>query len=243
MNPFVPGVRSSAMLAAILLLSAGSACALPGSWDPARSEALAGWVWAAPLAFDLPGARLRMRRFRAPMAPVDAARRLTRAGESRFERLQFSGAVLFLSGVHEGRHWMAQLRPADEGDPGTIGVLSSLGPDERPTVGFDPEALVPAGARRVLRASSRLADGAGELASYLCPGSYPRVAAAVRRALWAQRWRPLAAPGKTSGSAQDVAVRLAGEWARSDGARLTVHLHPRGDTVALTFWHRLKDSS
>ncbi len=243
MNPFTSGARSPAMLATILLLYAGSVCAGATPWDPARSEALAEWRWAAPFAFDLPGARLRMRHFRAPMAPVDAARRLARAGESRFDRLQFSGAVLSLSGVHEGRHWMAQLRPADDGGPGTIGVLSSLGPDDRRAIGFDPDALVPAGARLVLRASSRFAGGAGMLASYLCPGSYPRVAAAVLRALWARRWRPVAAPGKTSGSAKDVAVRLAGEWTRSDGARLTVHLHPRGDAVALTFWHRPKDSS
>jgi|GEM_PF-1706290 len=243
MNPFVPGVRSSAMLVAVLMLCAGSVCALPGPWDPARSEALAGWAWAAPLAFDLPGARLRMRRFRAPMAPAEAARRLTRAGESRFDRLQFSGAVLSLSGVHEGRHWLAQLRPDDEGGAGTIGLLSSLGPDDRREAGFDPEELVPAGARAVLRASSRLAGGAGLLASYLCPGPYPRVAAAVRRALWDRRWRPAAAPGWASGSAKDAAAPVAGEWVRPDGARLTVHLHPRAGAVALTFWHRPKEAS
>lgn len=242
MNPFMPGARSPAMLVAVLMLCAGSACAGSALWDPARSEALTGWRWAAPLAFDLPGARLHMQRFRAPMAPADAARRLARAGESRFDRLQFSGAVLSLTGVHEGRHWMAQLRPADDGGPGTIGVLSSLGPDDRRAVGFDPEALVPPGARLVLRASSRLADGTGLLASYLCPGAYPRVVAAVRRALRDRHWRPATA-GAISGLTKHLAEQAAGEWVRPDGARLMVHLHPRADAVALTFWHRPKEPS
>ena len=83
-------------------------------------------------------------------------------------------------------------------------------------------------------------DYDGLLASYLCPGSLPRVAAAVRRALWARRWRPVAAQGP-SASARGPAT-AAGEWARPDGARLTVHLHPRADAVALTFWHRSKES-
>ncbi|MHA3902669.1 hypothetical protein ACTPOE_03620 [Castellaniella sp. WN] len=242
MNPFVSGACSTALLAAVLMSCAGSARAIPGSWDPSRSEALAGWVWTAPLAFDLPGARLRMRRFRAPMAPVDAARRLARAGEFRFDRLQFSGAVLSLSGIHEGLHWLAQLRPADDG-AGTIGLLSSLGSGDRRDAGFDPEELVPSGARPVLRASSRQTDGARLLASYLCPGPYSRVAAAVQHALWDRRWRPVAAAGETSGPAKDLAAPVAGEWARPDGARLTVHLHPRADAVALTFWHRPKEPS
>lgn len=241
MNPFLSGVRSPAMLVAVLMWCAGSAHAVPAPWDPAGSEALSGWAWTAPQVFDLPGARLRMRRFRAPMRPVDAARRLTRAGASRFGRLQFSGDVLSLSGVHEGRHWLAQLRPADEAGAGTIGVLSSLGPEAWRSAGFDPAELAPSGARPVLRASSRLSGGDGLLASYLCPGSYLRVAAAVRRALWARRWRPVAA-SEPAASAQNPAT-AAGEWARPDGARLTVHLHPRADAVVLTFWHRPKESS
>lgn len=242
MNPFMSGARSPVMLAAALMLCAGSACAGSALWDPARSQALTGWRWAAPLAFDLPGARLHMRRFRAPMAPADAARRLARVGESRFDRLQFSGAVLSLSGVHEGRHWMAQLRPDDDGGLGTIGLLSSLVPGDRRESAFDPEALVPPGARLVLRASSRLADGAGLLASYLCPGAYPRVVAAVWRALRDRHWRPATA-ATISGSSKHPAEQAAGEWVQPDGARLTVHLYPRADAVALMFWHRPKEPS
>lgn len=246
MNPSIPPLRPPSMLMAVLLLCAGPACAAPAPWDPARAAALAEWSWAAPLAFDLPGARLQVRRFRAPMAPVDAARRLTRAAASRFDRLQFSGPVLSLSGVHEGRHWLAQLRPADDGGAGTVGLLSSLGPEERREAGFDPAQIAPPGARAVLRASSRMAGGTGLLASYLCPGPYPRVAAAVRRALQARHWRPVVAAagsGEVAGSARAQAAPLAGEWARPDGGRLTVHLHPRADTVALTFWHRPKEAS
>ncbi len=241
MNSFVSCMRPPSMLMAALLLCAGSAAA--GPWDPARAEALAGWSWAAPMVFDLPGAYLQVRRFRAPMAPADAARRLTRAGESRFDRLQFSGAVLSLSGLHEGRHWLAQLRPADDGGGSTVGLLSSLGPGPRREAGFDPAALAPPGARPVLRASSRMAGGAGSLASYLCPGPYPRVAAAVLRALRDWRWRPVAPADEAFGLAAGRALSAAGEWTQPDGARLTVHLHPRADAVALTFWHRTKESS
>ncbi|MFC4299641.1 hypothetical protein ACFO0J_16480 [Castellaniella hirudinis] len=238
--------RPSAMLSAVVLLSVGPSVAAPPLWDPARAAGLAAWTWAAPQGVDLPGARLRMRRFRAPMAPADAARQLARAGASRFDRVQFSGAVLSLSGVYEGQHWLAQLRPADDGGAGTIGLLSSLGPADRREAGFNPAELAPVDARPVLRASSRLAGATGLVASYLCPGSYPRVAAAVRRALWVRHWRPVAVPG--AGAAAPGAVKgqadpVAGEWARPDGARLTVHLYARADAVTLTFWHRPKESS
>lgn len=238
MNPCLSGVCAPAAMVAALMLCAGSACAVSGTWDPARSEALAEWGWVPPQRFELPGAHVQLWRFRAPMAPLDAAQRLTHAGKSRLDRLQFSGVMLSLSGLHEGRHWLAQLRPADDGTSGTIGLLSSLEPAERRTRGFDPGTLAPAGARPVLRASSRLAGGPGVLASYLCPGSYPRVAAAVRRALWDQRWRPLG----VSGLAKDVAAPVAGEWMQPDGSRLTVHLHPRADAVVLTLWHRSKET-
>src|SRR5690606_9050127 len=105
--------------------------------------------------------------------------------------------------------------------------------------GFDPSALAPPGARPVLRASSRLAEGAGLMASYLCPGAYPSVAAVVRRALQAQRWQPIVTlPEPASGAVAARSVAVAGEWARPDGTRLTVHLYARADGVVLTFWHR-----
>ncbi|MGB3274772.1 MAG: hypothetical protein WBA82_01140 [Castellaniella sp.] len=246
MKPRTPHLYPSALLLTILLLYAGPSGAAPPVWDPARAAGLADWRWAAPQGFDLPGARLQMRRFRTPMAPADAARQLTRAGASRFDRLQFSGAVLSLSGIHGGLHWLAQLRPADDGGPGTIGLLSSLGPKDRREADFDPAELAPSGARPVLRASSRLAGGTGLMASYLCPGSYPHVAAAVRRALWDRRWRPVTILGDevaTAGTAKAQAAPVAGEWARPDGARLTVHLSPRTDAVTVTFWHRSKELS
>lgn len=243
MSRLVSQGSSPSLRMAALMLCAGSTCAVAQPWDPARAEALAEWVWMMPMSFDLPGARLRMRQFRAPLSPVDAARQLTEAGASRFERIQFSGAVLSLSGTHEGRHWLAQLRPSGAGRADTIGLLSSLGPDHRRTAGFDPATLAPPGAKPVLRASSRIAGGSGLLASYLCPGSYPRVAAAVLRALRARRWRPVTtATDGASATARDRAASAAGEWMRPDGARLTVHLYARADEVVLTFWHRPKES-
>lgn len=236
----------SAMLLAVMWLSVGPSVAASPPWDPARTAGLTAWTWAAPQGVDLPGAHLRMRSFRAPMAPADAARRLARAGASRFDRVQFSGAMLSLSGVYEGQHWLAQLRPADDGGTDTIGLLSSLGPVDRREAGFNPAELAPVDARLVLRASSRLAGGTGLMASYLCPGSYPRVAAAVRRALWDRHWRPVAIPGARTAAPEVVKGRAdpaAGEWVRPDGARLTVHLYARTDAVALTFWHRPKESS
>src|SRR5690606_31296725 len=190
MSLCIAGARGLISLAAALMLCAGAGAAEP--WDPGRIESLAGWRWAAPLAFDLPGGRMLVRRFRAPVAPVDAARRLAHAGRARFGQLQFSGAGLLLSGVQDGRHWLAQLQPAEAGSGETTGLLSSLEPGRRIDAGFDPVALVPPDARPVLRASSRMGRAAGLLASYLCPGPYRRVDAAVRDAL---QGRPGGKPG------------------------------------------------
>ena len=238
-------VQSPLLMTAVLLLGTCPSAATPVSWDPAHAADLSGWTWTVPQVFDLAGARLRIWRFRAPLPPADAARRLTQAGAPRFDRLQFSGLLLSLAGLHEGRHWLAQLQPADGAAPGTTGLLSSLAPQASRRDAFDPATLVPAGARPVLRASSRLASGASLIASYLCPGAYPRVAAAVRRALWAQQWRPLAAASglaSRSASGPETVGVVAGEWARPDGSRLTVHLQTRADAVALTLWHRPKES-
>lgn len=242
MSLCIAGARGLISLAAALMLCAGAGAAEP--WDPGRIESLAGWRWAAPLAFDLPGGRMLVRRFRAPVAPVDAARRLAHAGRARFGQLQFSGAGLLLSGVQDGRHWLAQLQPAEAGSGETTGLLSSLEPGRRIDAGFDPVAFVPPDARPVLRASSRMGRAAGLLASYLCPGPYRRVDAAVRDALQGRHWQPAAMQATAAaGDAPGRARSAAGEWVRPDGARLTVHLHPRADAVVLTFWHRPKESS
>lgn len=246
MSPFLTPTHPSSMLLAVFLTCASPACGASAAWNPAGAGILAEWTWTGPQVFDLPGAQVRMHRFQAPVTPADAARSLTRAGNDRFSRLQFSGSVLTLSGVHEGRHWLAQLRPVGRGGAGTVGLLSSLEPAARQEAGFDPAQFAPPGARPILRASSRLAEGAGLLASYLCPGSYPRVAAAVRAALQARHWQPAAAVagGFAHGGQEDpsrVVFTAAGEWAQPGGARLSVHLHPRADTVVLTFWHRFKE--
>src|SRR5690606_1785276 len=152
--------------------------------------------WDAPQVFDLAGARVLIWSFQAPLAPADAARVLQHAGASRFDRLQFSGAVLSLAGMQAGRHWLAQLQPAEGNAGSTRGRLASLEPAAATQRGFDPQTLVPPGARPVLRAASRMAAGTSVMASYLCPGSYLRVATSLRRALWAQHWRP---SGRTAG--------------------------------------------
>jgi hypothetical protein len=241
MNRFCLRLKPPVLLTAVLLLGAGPSVAVPVPWDPLRSEPLSTWAWALPQVVDLPGARLQIWTFQAPLPPVDAARWLRQAGASRFDRLQLSGHVLSLAGLHEGRHWLAHLRPSEDGKGGTAGLLSSLGPQQARPAGFDPAALLPPGARPVLNASSRLGSGASRIASYLCPGSYLRVAAAVRQALWARHWRPWSEP-----LAHDADVRavpmVAGEWVRADGARLTVHLQTRADAVAVTLWHRSKES-
>ena len=220
--------RPYGVLTAALLLCAGQAAAAAEPWDPATARLLAAWTWSPPQQVGLPGARMQIRHFSAPLDPADAARALVSAASFRFGRLQFSGSVLSLSGMRDGRHWLAQLRPAQGG---TIGLLSSLGPagESQAAARFDPAEFVPAGAQAVLRAASRLADGEGLLASYLCPGSHQQVVTAVERALRERHWRRLTDSGR--------------EWGRSDGARLTVHIHPHAHATALTFWHRSKESS
>ena len=239
MNPMRMRLKPPVLLTAALLLGAGPAAATSPPWDPVRAVTLSDWRWSGPEVFELAGTQMHIWQFRAPQGPAEAARRLKEAGLPRFDRLQFSAAALSLAGLHEGRHWLAQLRPA-AGQ--TAGILSSLGAYSPRPAAFDPAVLVPAGARPVLRASSRLATGDSLIASYLCPGSYPRVAAALRQALWQQQWRPLVPQGPDDPQRQPV-FATAGEWAQSGGARLTVHLQVRADAVALTFWHRAKEAS
>lgn len=241
MNPLCTRLQPPVLLMAALMLGTGPSVAVSTPWDPDRTAALSAWDWDVPQVFDLAGARVRIWAFRAPLPPADAARRLQQAGASRFDRLQFSGPELSLAGMHAGHHWLAQLRPAPGRVGHTAGLLSSLGPEALHPAGFDPGTLVPPGARALLRASSRMATGTNLIASYLCPGSYRRVALALRRALWAQRWRPLAAANDAT-PALDAVATAAGEWMQPGGGRLTVHLQARADAVALTLWHRSKES-
>lgn len=242
MNPALVCACLRAALLVVLMLWAGRAPGAQDGWDPARALAGADWSWAAAQVFDLPGARLHMQRFRARLAPPDAARQLNRAGARRFSRLQLSGAGLLLSGGWQGQHWLAQLRPERDG---TAGLVSSLSPQRPHAQGFDAGRYVPPGARRVLQVSGRSPDAPGALASYDCPGTLADVAARVYGALRAAHWQAAESPApgisETGGAGPEQSIQgapLLREWRSPDGDQLTVHLYARAQAVALTFWYR-----
>jgi hypothetical protein len=223
-----PAVVHGILVMALGLPAAG-AVAAPEPWSPGPALQGADWSWSAPQDFDLPGARLRLLRFAARFSPDEAARRLALHAPRHFDRLQLSGPVLQLSGMQQGRHWLAQLGP---GHGGTQGMVSSLSP-QTSTVGssFLAASFVPSGSRRVLRVSGRAARP-DVLESYDCSAPLSRVAEHVDGALRRARWQPV------SGAAHAISPGVLLEWSHSDGARLTVHIHPRAGSVALTFWHR-----
>ncbi|MGB6241134.1 MAG: hypothetical protein WBF69_01500 [Castellaniella sp.] len=221
-----------------------AAAVLPGiaaaqTWDPAEAIRQAGWVWAAPEQFDLQGAQVSLQRFQAPGDPAHAARRLAAVSEGRLTRLQLDGTALFLSGGRGAEHWLAQVQPGAEG---TIGLVSRLVPVAAASAAFDPVSLAPAGARRMLQMSSRPPADLALLSSFDCPGTVTRVAAAVGQALQAARWS-VADLVQNADYAAGADVSLPAQWRHPDGSRLSVHLHPRRQSVGLTFLYRPKESS
>lgn len=189
------------------------------------------WVWSDVQEYDLPGARIRVRRFQASVAPADAARRLA-ASAPRFTRLQLLGSSLWLSGLQDDEHWMAHLR---RHAGGTAGLVSSLVPQAGSQVPWaGVRALVPCPASRVIRMSSR-EPASAVLLHVACPGSANDVQRQLGRRLRAARWQP--AEGSGSESADGT-----GDWRHPSGALLTILSQVRASEVWLTFWHRAPES-
>lgn len=232
-----PGTLSAWWVGLVLIAISG--CALGQTWHPADTLRQTGWKWDSPEQFDLPGSQVSLQRFRTQLAPVQAARQLAQASGMRLTRLQWAGAVLFLSGGQGAEHWLAQVQPSTGG---AIGLVSRLVPVAVPAAAFDPRALAPPGARRVFQLSGRSRTDDVSLSSFDCSGTLSQVAADVGRALRAARWSA-AQPefGVLPSEAADL--RLPVEWRHPDLGRLFVHLHPRPRSVALTFRHDPKESS
>ncbi|MGB6008082.1 hypothetical protein [Castellaniella sp.] len=225
-------------LGALLSLS-GPVSAQP--WDPARTVAQPGWVWAGLQRLDLPQVRLSVQSFQAPVPPPEAARRLAAGAGRRLTRLQWVGDMLLLSGGRGTEHWLAQLQPQAAG---TVGLVSRLEPAVSTAVRFDPAVLAPPGSRRVLQVQGRAAADPASLSSFDCPGTLVQVVVAVRRALLAAGWSVAEAPAGAAGhDAASAAVPLPTDWRHPGDGRLSVHLHARRQSVALTFWHHPQEPS
>lgn len=219
------------LLSGFLLTGSHVAWSLPMHWDPASQDGLSDWRWADVQRFHLPQARLVMREFKAPLPPAEAARRLSTAAGTRLSRLQFMGTELQLSGMDRQDHWLVQLRADRQGSAGLASVLSPLA--ARP-MHFDPHRLAPAGARRVLQLSGASGRSAS-FSSFDCPGALAQIRASLRRTLLLEGWLP-----RETAIAETES--LPSEWRHADGGDLTVHLHARAASTALTFWHRPKES-
>lgn len=224
-------------------LGAVTPAASAPAWDPAAAVRQPGWVWTGPQQYELPGARVSLQRFRTRVPPSEAARQLSAAAGGRLARLQFKDAVLLLSGSEGDAHWLAELRAADDG---SVGLVSRLAPAVAQAASFDLGRLAPAGARRVLQVRERGPGDPASLSSYACPGTVFQVDAAVRRALREAGWVPAGGRGDPRARRAPVSGQppeIFSEWLHARQGRLSLHLHARAGAVALTFWHRPKESS
>lgn len=226
----------------VLAVAVGRAAAQP--WDPARALARPGWAWTEAQELDPSQARVSVQSFRASMAPLEAARELAAAAGQRLTRLQWTGRMLVLSGVRGEEHWLAQLQPEADG---TVGLVSRLVPAPPPRTRFDPAALAPQGCRQALWVGSRVAADSASLGSFDCPGTPMRVAAAARGALRSAGWSEDESPAGSAaaehpGATPDTPPLSAG-WRHPRDGRLSVHLHARPRSVALTFWHHPQEPS
>lgn len=221
-----PGSRSGIglLLFALLLLPAHS----PQGAEFADELRDGGWTWHDPQRFTLPDAQLRTQHFRAPLPPVEVARRLGNLPSGRLRRLQLDGSGLTLSGLAQGAHWVVRLVPDGTG---TAGLVSSLVPGAPDAGRFDARRFAPADARQVLHVASEH----GTLVRLDCAGPLDAVLEQVSALLAAGQWhRPDSGP-------QGVPASLH-EWRHPSGASLTTLFEARGDRVSLTFWQRSKES-
>jgi len=233
--------RSISCLCWATLAAAAPAASAP-AWDPAAALRLPGWAWAGPQQYELPGAHVSLQRFRTRVPPAEAARQLSAAAGGRLARLQFNGAVLLLSGSEHDAHWLAELRAAGKG---SVGLVSRLAPAAVRAASFDPGRLAPAGARRVLQVTERGPGDPASLSSYACDGTVAQVGAAVRQALREAGWMPADGhvdPQARRAPAAGQSPESFSEWLHARQGRLSLHLHARAGAVALTFWHRPKES-
>jgi len=124
---FLRRVRRSIRRTAVVSLAAGLYAPAPG-WALPQSDMSFPYAltpafrWAEPVEMRLSGVPVVVRSFVAAASLEQAARTMARH-EKYFQRVTTLPGSILLSGVHAGRHWVAQL----DSEPGQIkGMVSAL---------------------------------------------------------------------------------------------------------------------
>lgn len=126
-SPFIRQVRRLIRRAAVASLAAGLYAPTPG-WALVQSDMSFPYAltpafrWAEPIEMRLSGVPVVVRSFVAASSLEQVARTMARH-EKFFQRVTTLPGSILLSGVHAGRHWVAQL----ESEPGQVkGMVSAL---------------------------------------------------------------------------------------------------------------------
>lgn len=106
----------------VLLAVANSAMALPGNAMKFPHAKTPSFLWSEKIDMHVAGVPVEVRGFVADMTLEDAARLMARHRQ-HFQRVTTLPGSILLSGVYEGRHWVAQL---DAGQHRTNGMISAL---------------------------------------------------------------------------------------------------------------------
>lgn len=109
-------------MAGLSLLAAKSAIALPSTEMSFPHAKTPSFLWYEPIEMQVSGVPVVVRGFTADLTLEDAARLMARH-RGHFQRVTTLPGSILLSGVHGGRHWVAQL---DSGQGRIKGMVSAL---------------------------------------------------------------------------------------------------------------------
>ena len=115
--------RPARILAAALCLLAPSPApaSIPGGMSFPHASAPV-FNWAEPMEVQLSGVPVIVRGFVATLSLEQAAKAMARH-EKRFQRVTTLPGAILLSGVHAGRHWVAQIEAAQGRIKGMVSAL------------------------------------------------------------------------------------------------------------------------
>lgn len=115
--------RPACILAAALCLLAPSpaSASIPGGMSFPHASAPV-FNWAEPMEVQLSGVPVIVRGFVATLSLEQAAKAIARH-EKRFQRVTTLPGSILLSGVHAGRHWVAQIEAAQGRVRGMVSAL------------------------------------------------------------------------------------------------------------------------
>ncbi|MYN11978.1 hypothetical protein GSY71_02270 [Pusillimonas sp. TS35] len=208
----------------------------------ARVEALAGraFDWQAPLSLVANGVAFHIRSFTASMG-LEAAAQVLARHDTLFQRLLATPGLVRLSGLANGSHWLVEIQPHSDGQPGVSGRLSVMALPgglrsahapaivSVPAIGSHPDlSWLPAGAVPLFAHTDTAVANRGGRYGFRVDMQADALAAGIAARLVTLGWtaqHEAPALRRVQMWRRGPVQMLIFLWGRGDGTALYVHFH------------------